>query len=178
MDVILFLCCDRWGEHGELFRRFLKETLGPLQESVPRLRVLNGAEAVLWNAGEGYVNDLEGAGFRVVKGEGEGRGVGWSLVFMGRPLRFSHGADGGGRGVEREELPWDSLSVGNKLCKWLEARFGVGRVGYVRIDGVVGEVKAGGVAGGFEVKGVNLIEPELWLDGEERVERFLKALEG
>ena len=187
MDVILFVGCVGWEEGGrEAFERFLRETLGPLGESVPRLRILNGAEAVLWNVGEGYISDLEGAGFKVVKkgAEGERGIVGWSLVFLGTPLRFSHGAAGGDDGVsvEREELPWDSLAVGNKLCKWLEGRFGEGRVGYVRIDGVVGKVREeGGVAGGFEVRNVNLIEPELWLDGgdgEERVERFLRALEG
>lgn len=66
-DVILFLCCDGYVTHIDDFLRFLDATLIPLQEALPRLRVLNDARVVRWNATKEYLHELQGAGFRVCR---------------------------------------------------------------------------------------------------------------
>lgn len=66
-DVVLFLCCDGYVAHMDDFARFLDATLIPLQEALPRLRVLNDARVVRWNATREYLRDLQGARFRICR---------------------------------------------------------------------------------------------------------------
>src|SRR5947207_1895203 len=66
-DAILFLCCDGYVAHMDDFLRFLDATLIPLQEALPRLRVLNDARVVRWNATREYLRELHGARFRVCR---------------------------------------------------------------------------------------------------------------
>lgn len=66
-DVVLFLCCDGYVQHVDDFLRFLEQTLMPLQEALPRLRVVNHARAVHWNARQEYRQELQDAQFRVCR---------------------------------------------------------------------------------------------------------------
>lgn len=272
-DIILFLCCDDYVRHVEEFLRFLDNTLIPLQEALPRLRVLNDPRVVRWNASKEYLRELQGGGFRVCRtrfleraaftagGELEGfesavrdfadsgsskkpvvlkpsvgasgtglylvqdptslteedlqrmeemlrllpatvgsvmiqdfqptvRTVGeYSLAYIGG--EFSHATlnrpkAGGvewrvnsqysGRSEEaaKQDLPKGATEVGERLCAWLEKKFGKGNVAYMRLDGVVAENDSG-----FVIGEVELIEPEIWLtggDGQERVEMFVECL--
>ena len=68
-DIILFLCCDGYVQHIEDFLRFLDQTLIPLQEVLPRLRVVNDPRAVRWNAAKEYLHELQDARFRVCRTE-------------------------------------------------------------------------------------------------------------
>lgn len=66
-DVVLFLCCDGYVAHMDDFARFLDATLIPLQEALPRLRVLNDARVVRWNAAREYLRDLQGTRFQICR---------------------------------------------------------------------------------------------------------------
>jgi glutathione synthase/RimK-type ligase-like ATP-grasp enzyme len=66
-DIILFLCCDGYAQHMEDFLRFLDQTLIPLQEVLPRLRVVNDPRVVRWNAAKEYLRELQDARFRVCR---------------------------------------------------------------------------------------------------------------
>ena len=186
-DVILFLCCGgyREGDNRPKFLRFLDETLIPLQEALPRLRVVNDARVVRWNVDqEGCLGELKAAGFKTQKWLGE-----CVLCFVGG--EFSHAgiqvpkAAGEGeivnganhvssKELKREGVPKSAVEVGERLYVWLEKRFGQGKVGYMRLVGTAAEDEDG-----FVISAVDLIEPEMWLtraDEKERIERVVKCL--
>jgi hypothetical protein len=64
-DIILFLCCDGYVAHIENFLRFLDQTLIPLHEALPRLRIVNDPRVVRWNVTKEYLRELQDARFRV-----------------------------------------------------------------------------------------------------------------
>ena len=269
-DIILFVCCDGYVRYVDEFLRFLDQTLAPLLDALPRLRVVNDARVVRWNAAKEYLGELRDEGrFRVCRTRFLRRGgcdlkafreaveefagrdkkpvvlkpsvgasganlhlvqdpesltdddvahmeamlalpgtvgsimiqefqptirtVGeYSLVYIGGV--YSHAAlkrpkagddttewrvnsrySGRAEEIRTEHLPQGALEVGERLCTWLETKFGKGSVGYMRLDGVVAEDD-----GGFVIGEVELIEPEMWLtggdNGQQRVERFAECL--
>ena len=265
-DIILFVCCDGYVQHIEDFLRFLDQTLIPLQDVLPRLRIVNDPRVVRWNAAKEYLRELQDARFRVcrtrflqragcdlaglksaveefadgvkkpvvlkpsVGSSGTGlhliqdpsaltkddlermeamlglpgqvgsimiqefqptiRTIGeYGLVYVGTV--FSHASlrrakvggmewrvnsqySGKVEEIKKQDLPKSALEVGEKMCAWLEKKFGKGSVAYMRLDGVVAEDD-----GGFVIGEVELIEPEIWLtggDGQQRVDNFVKCL--
>jgi hypothetical protein len=66
-DIISFLCCDGYVQHIEDFLRFLDQTLIPLHEALPRLKIVNDPRVVRWNAAKEYLRELRDARFRVCR---------------------------------------------------------------------------------------------------------------
>jgi glutathione synthase/RimK-type ligase-like ATP-grasp enzyme len=66
-DIVLFLCCDGYVAHIDDFLRFLDQTLIPLTEALPRLKVVNDPRVVRWNATKEYLSELQDARFRVCR---------------------------------------------------------------------------------------------------------------
>ena len=265
-DIILFLCCDGYVQHIEDFLRFLEQTLIPLQDALPRLRIVNDPRVVRWNAAKEYLRELQDAQFRVcrtrflqragcdleafkraveefaggskkpvvLKPSVGASGTSLHLILdprsltkedlermeavLGLPVTvgsimiqefqptirtigeyslayvggvYSHAAlkrpkaggtewrvnsqySGMAEEIVKEDLPKGALEVCERLCAWLDKKFGRGSVGYMRLDGLLAEDD-----GGFVIGEVELIEPEIWLtegEGQERVELFVKCL--
>ena len=150
------------------FLRFLDETLIPLQDALPRLRVVNDARVVRWNVDhEANWGELKKAGFKTQNKQGD-----CVLYFVGS--EFSHAKIDDGKDLRREALPKAAVEAGERLCMWLVKRFGEGTVGYMRIAGSMVEGNDG-----FVISSMDLVEPEMWLtqaDEKERVERFVKCI--
>ena len=65
-DVVSFLWCNNYHNHGPALSAFIKENLIPAQEHSSTLRVINDAQVILWNMDKQiYLRDLQKAGFLI-----------------------------------------------------------------------------------------------------------------